>query len=111
MASRIPIHKSGLRIRGSGSEKNDSDPEHYWFYLSIILRGMFRYRYLNGLEVGDELELGERGEVELRRVGEELMQPLVQRLLEQQNLPVTRVLHQPLNKISHLKRKKTCLWS
>ena len=57
---------------------------------------------LNGLKVGDELELGERGEVELRRVGEELVEPLVQRLLEQQHLPVARVLHQSLNKVRHL---------
>ena len=60
--------------------------------------------YLYRLEVGDEFELGDRGQVELRIGRYQLVQSRVQRLLEHQHLAVARVLHQPLNKVGHLER-------
>ena len=58
------------------------------------------------LKVGDEFELGNSGEVQLRVAGDQLVQPRVQRLLEHQHLPVARVLHQPLHEVGHLEGHK-----
>ena len=58
--------------------------------------------YLNRLEVGDEFELGDCGQIELRIGRDQLVQPRVKRLLEHQHLAVTGVLHQALNKVGHL---------
>ena len=54
------------------------------------------------LKVGDEFELGNSRQVQLRVAGDQLVQSGVQGLLEHQHLAVARVLHQPLHKVSHL---------
>ena len=58
------------------------------------------------LKVGDEFELGNSGQIQLRVAGNQLVQPRVQRLLEHQHLPVARVLHQPLHEVCHLQYHK-----
>ena len=52
--------------------------------------------------VEDELEVANVLQVDVGTVGQERSELLLDRPLEQQHLPVARVLHQTLNEIGHL---------
>ncbi len=58
---------------------------------------------LNGLVVEDELEVADVVEVDFGAVGQERPELLLDRTLEEEDLAVARVLHQPLDEVGHLR--------